>query len=57
MSITAYAVLAVLSLLCMMAAQRLAAVQGRRTMPWMVAALAFGPFPLIPLALLHKRVG
>lgn len=55
MPISVFAVLAVLTLLSARAAQRLAVMQGRKALPWMVAALSFGPLPLIPLALLNKR--
>jgi hypothetical protein len=55
MPIGAYAVLALLAALSAFAAQRLAVSQGRNPLPWVVAAVSFGPFPLIPLALLSKR--
>lgn len=55
MSLSAYAVLSVLAVLSVWAARRLAVTQGRRPLPWMVAALSLGPLPLIPLALLQKR--
>jgi hypothetical protein len=41
----------VLTVLSMLAAQRLAKRQGRKPMPWMIAAAFLGPLPLIPLAL------
>jgi hypothetical protein len=46
-----YIAFAVLTVLCVLAAQRLAKRQGRKALPWMVAAAVLGPFPLIPLAL------
>lgn len=55
MPVSAYVTFAVLSVLCVMAAQRLASAQQRKALPWMVAALSLGPFALIPLALMQKR--
>lgn len=55
MPLSATAAFTVLAILSVMAARRLAAVQGRKPLPWMVAALSLGPLPLIPLALLQKR--
>jgi hypothetical protein len=55
MSLSVTAVLFVLTLLSVRAAQQLAVVRGRKPVPWMVAALSLGPLPLIPLALLQKR--
>jgi hypothetical protein len=55
MPISAYIILTVLAIICAYAAERLALSQGRRPLPWMVAAITFGPFALIPLALLAKH--
>jgi hypothetical protein len=55
MSLSAIAAFTVLAILSVWAAQRLAAAQGRKPLPWMVAALSLGPLPLIPLALLRKK--
>lgn len=55
MPLSAYIVLTVLAIICAFAAERLAQSQGREPLPWMVAAISFGPFALIPLALLAKR--
>jgi hypothetical protein len=57
MPMTTTLVLTVLTLLCALMAQRLAISRGRKPFPWMLAAVTFGPFPLIPLALLSKRSG
>jgi hypothetical protein len=46
-----YVIVAVLTVLSVLAAQRLAKHQGRNPLPWMVAAATLGPLPLIPLAL------
>lgn len=46
-----YVAFAILTVLSMLAAQRLAKHQGRKALPWMLAAAVLGPFPLIPLAL------
>jgi hypothetical protein len=46
-----YITLAVLTVLSVLGAQRLARRQGRNPLPWMVAAATLGPLPLIPLAL------
>jgi|HubBroStandDraft_5_1064220.scaffolds.fasta_scaffold511222_1 hypothetical protein len=51
MSLSAYAVLSMLSILSVVAAQRLARHQARRPVAWMIAATFLGSFPLIPLAL------
>ncbi len=55
MSLSAYIVLTGLAIICAFAAQRLAMSQGRKPLPWMIAALSFGPFALIPLALMSKH--
>lgn len=55
MPLSAYIILTALAILCAFAAERLAQNQGRRPLPWMVAAISVGPFALIPLALLAKR--
>ncbi len=55
MSVSAYAGFVLLAILSVLAARQLAAAQGRKPLPWMVAALSFGPLPLIPLALLQKK--
>jgi hypothetical protein len=54
MSLSAYTVLTILAIICTYAAQRFALSQGRKPLPWMIAAITFGPFALIPLALLAK---
>ena len=51
MSIAAFAFFAALAVLSVIAAQRLAKHQGRKPLPWMVAAASIGPLALIPLAL------
>ena len=51
MPLSAYAFFAVLTVLSVIAAQRIARHQGRRPLPWMIAAATLGPLPLIPLAL------
>ena len=55
MPLSAYIVLTALAIICTFAAERLALSQARKPLPWMVAALTFGPFALIPLALLANR--
>ena len=55
MPLSAYIVLTGLAIICTFAAERLALSQGRKPLPWMVAAFSVGPFALIPLALLAKR--
>ena len=55
MPLSAYLVLTGLAIICAYAAQRLAISQGRNPLPWMVAAVSFGPFALVPLALLTKQ--
>ena len=51
MSLALYLAFANLALLSVLAAQRLAKRQGRKPLPWMVAATILGPLTLIPLAL------
>jgi hypothetical protein len=51
MSASVYATFFVLTILSVVAAQRLAKQQGRKALPWMIAAATLGPLPLIPLAL------
>ena len=51
MPIALYLMLAALTILSVIAAQRLAKQQGRKPLPWMIAAATLGPLPLIPLAL------
>jgi len=51
MPMSVYIAFAVVTVLSVLAAQRLAKRQGRRPVPWMVAATILGPFTLIPLAL------
>lgn len=51
MPMALYIAFAVLTILSVIAAQRLAKQQGRKPIPWMVAAATLGPLPLIPLAL------
>lgn len=51
MPMVLYLTFAVLTILSVIAAQRLAKQQGRKPLPWMIAAATLGPLPLIPLAL------
>ncbi|MBC8036359.1 MAG: hypothetical protein H7X89_03990 [Rhizobiales bacterium] len=51
MSLPVSIAFAMLTVVCVIAARRLARRQGRKALPWMVAAAVLGPFPLIPLAL------
>ena len=51
MSLALYLAFATLTILSVLAAQRLTKRQGRKPVPWMVAATILGPFTLIPLAL------
>jgi hypothetical protein len=46
-----YIFLTVLTILSVLATQRLAKQRGRKPLPWMIAATILGPLPLIPLAL------
>ena len=55
MPISLYVVLGAITVLSILVARRLAAGRGRKSLPWMVTAALFGPFPLIALALLRKR--
>jgi hypothetical protein len=55
MTIIAFAALAAVAFACILAAQRLAARQGRNRLRWMIATATFGPLTLIPLALLRSR--
>jgi hypothetical protein len=55
MTIAAFAALAAIAFACVLAAQRLAARQGRNRLGWMIATATFGPLTLIPLALLRSR--
>ena len=55
MPLSAYAFFAILTVLSVVGAQRLARHQGRKPLPWMIAAAALGPIPLIPLALNAQR--
>jgi hypothetical protein len=48
--------LAVATPICILTAQWLAHRRDRPALRWMVAAALLGPLPLIPLALLHKRI-
>ena len=57
MTIAAFAALAAIAFACVVAAQRLAARQGRNRLVWMIATVTFGPLTLIPLALLRGRDG
>ena len=54
MPMMAYVVFALLAAFCAWGAQRLALNQGRKPLPWMVAAVIFGPFALVPLAILAR---
>ena len=54
MSMLVFAAIGIFTVICVRAAQRLAAGQGRKPVPWMVAAAALGPLALIPLALMQK---
>ena len=51
----AVALLALLLLVSVLAAQWLAHRKRRNAVYWMVAAALLGPLPLMPLALMHKR--
>ena len=44
-----------LAILCVVAAFRMAVFRGRRTAPWMWAAVFLGPLPLVLLAVLPQR--
>jgi hypothetical protein len=55
MPLSAYIVLAGLTIICAFAAQRLAMSKERKPLPWMIAALWLGPFALIPLAFMSKH--
>jgi hypothetical protein len=46
-----YLAFVALTIFSVIAAQRLAKQQGRKPLPWMIAAATLGPLPLIPLAL------
>ncbi len=55
MPLSTFIVLTALATACAFTAQRLAISQERKPLPWMIAALSFGPFALIPLALMSKH--
>ena len=51
MPLSVFIAFAIITVLSVLATQRLAKRQGRKPVPWMVAATILGPFTLIPLAL------
>jgi hypothetical protein len=57
MSTMIFLALAGFTVLCMVAAQRLAYANGKSPVGWMLAAALLGPLPLIPLALFRDRTG
>ncbi|MCP5412262.1 MAG: hypothetical protein H6924_09035 [Alphaproteobacteria bacterium] len=48
--------IASIALVSILLAQWLAHRRGRAAMPWMMAAAVLGPLPLIPLAMMHRRI-
>lgn len=52
---TLFLFLALITILSMAAARRMAVVRGRSAQVWMMAAALLGPLPLVPLAALRRR--